>query len=145
MRLFLGVVGRILRQASPGSFGIFMELANGWSPQPVFASCRNGTAFCGSSGGRVVLGVIRGHSPGCCWSSVDGIFCECLRREHFLQGFCQSGVRSVVRLRSPVPWVGVRGSVGCRGCVRLTRQKLILIFIRIKVRLRKVRYQVSLK
>ena len=45
MRLFLGVVGRILRQASPGSFGIFMELANGWSPQPVFASCWNGTAF----------------------------------------------------------------------------------------------------
>ena len=75
MRLFLGVVGRILRQASPGSFGIFMDLAKGRSPQPVFASCRNGTAFRGSSGGRVVLDVSQGHSPGCCWSSVDGICC----------------------------------------------------------------------
>ena len=75
MRLFLGVVGQILRQASPGSFGIFMDLAKGRSPQPVFASCRNGTAFRGSSRGRVVLDVSQGHSPGCCWSSVDGICC----------------------------------------------------------------------
>ena len=51
-------------RASPGSFGIFMELANGRSPQPVFASCRDGTAIRGSSGGRVVLGVSRGHIPG---------------------------------------------------------------------------------
>ena len=55
----------------------------------------------GSSGGRVVLGVIRGHSPGCCWSSVDGICCVGLRREHFLRGFCQS-VRHSVGREAPI-------------------------------------------